>query len=85
MLLTERPYPAQTAAAGLKEAFECIRPWIKAFVVIKPASHPREAGGVDLTHFVVAKLARSFGFPCKNWGAESPGDFRYVLSPRQWA
>ena len=43
--------------------------------------------GVDLAYFVVVELARSFGFPCKNGGAESLRDFRYALTPRhlrQW-
>jgi hypothetical protein len=31
---------------------------------------------------VVAKLAKSFGFRRENSRAESPGDFRYGLSPR---
>jgi len=35
---------------------------------------------VDLTYFLVAELARSLGFPCKNGAAESPGDFCYNLS-----
>ena len=38
--------------------------------------------GVDLRNFLVAELARSFGFALKNQGAESLGDFRYGLSPR---
>ena len=38
--------------------------------------------GVDLTYFLVGELAKSFGFPCKKWAAESLGDFRYGLSPR---
>jgi len=37
---------------------------------------------VDLAYFLVAELAKSFGFPCKNGAAESLGDFRYGLSPR---
>ncbi len=40
--------------------------------------------GVDLTYFLVAELAKSFGFPCKNEGSESLGDFRYTLSPRHF-
>ncbi|GEM_PF-3212403 len=40
---------------------------------------------MDLTNFLVAELAKSFGFPCKNGDAESLGDFRYALSPRHWA
>jgi len=38
--------------------------------------------GVDLRNFLVAELAKSFGFSFKNRGAESLGDFRYGLSPR---
>jgi len=38
--------------------------------------------GVDLRKFLVAELARSFGFAFKNRGAESIGDFRHGLSPR---
>jgi len=37
---------------------------------------------VDLRSFLVAELARSFGFPFKNRSAESLGDFRYGLCPR---
>jgi len=40
--------------------------------------------GVDLTYFLVVEVARGFGFPGKNQGAESLGDFRYALSPRHW-
>jgi len=47
-----------------------------------PASTGMKPNGVDLTYFLVAELAKSFGFPCKNGGAESLGDFRYSLSPR---
>jgi len=36
------------------------------------------SNGVNLTYFLVAELARSFGFPFKNRGAESLGDFRYT-------
>jgi len=38
--------------------------------------------GVDLSNFLVAELARSFGFAFKNRGAKSLGDFRYGLRPR---
>gem|GEM_PF-2412817 len=38
--------------------------------------------GVDLRNFLVAELARSFGFPLKNRAAESLGDFRYGLCLR---
>jgi hypothetical protein len=38
-----------------------------------------------LKHFLVAKLVKSFDFPCENGVAESLGDFRYSLSPRRRA
>ena len=34
---------------------------------------------MDFRNFLVAELARSFGFAFKNRGAESLGDFRYGL------
>jgi len=42
--------------------------------VAVPLPNPVIKRGID---FFVAELARRFGFPCKNGGAESPGDFRY--------
>ena len=50
--------------------------------VFRSASNILLPNGVDLTNFLVAEVAKSFGFPCKNGGAESLGDFRYALSPR---
>ena len=38
--------------------------------------------GLNVYFFFVAELARSFGFPCKNLGAESLGDFRYGFKKR---
>jgi len=40
--------------------------------------------GVDLRNFLVAELAKSFGFAFKNRGSESLGDFRYGLCSRQF-
>jgi len=55
----------------------------KSKLVRFPKRHARlKANWRGLNVFFVAELTKSFGFPCTNGGAESPGDFRYALSPR---
>jgi len=49
-------------------------------VLVNSVAAGLESNGVDLSNFLVAELAKSFGFPFKNRGAESLDDFRYALS-----